>query len=84
MALQSLLVPPAPDANSILGRALWPRETPKIMMEANGDIPLAAVTCPPAAVIDSLFKTLLRVRQAEFEAQTGVHNPVLQSLVSQR
>ena len=32
----------------------------------------------------SLFKTLLRVRQAEFEAQTGVHNPVLQSLVSQR
>ena len=32
----------------------------------------------------SLFKTLLRVRQAEFEAQTGVHIPVLQSLVSQR
>ena len=32
----------------------------------------------------SLFKTLLRVRQAEFEAQTGVHNLVLQSLVSQR
>ena len=34
-----------------------------------------ATTCPPAAVIDSLFKTLLRVRQAEFEAQSGVYDP---------
>ena len=45
------------------------------MMQANGDILLAAVTCPPAAIIDRLFKTLLRVRQAEFEAQSGVHDP---------
>ena len=43
------------DANSILGRAPWPRETPKIMMEANRDILLAAATCPPAAVIEDLF-----------------------------
>ena len=46
-----------------------------MMMVVNGDILLAAATCPPAAVIEGLFKTLLRVRQAEFEAQAGVHNP---------
>ena len=45
------------------------------MMVVNGDILLAAATCPPAAVIEGLFKTLLRVRQAEFEAQAGVDNP---------
>ena len=40
-----------PDVNSIFGRALWPRETPKMMMVVNGYIILAAATCPPAAVI---------------------------------
>ena len=54
------------DVNSILGRALWPRETPKMMVD--GDILLAVATCPPAAVIEDLFTMLLRVRQAEFEA----------------
>ena len=63
------------DVNSILGRALWPRETPEMMMVVNGDILLAAATCPPAAVIKGLFKTLLRVRHVEFEAHAGVHNP---------
>ena len=46
-----------------------------MMMVVDGDILLAAATCPPAAVIEHLFKTLLRVRQAEFEAQAGVNNP---------
>ena len=46
-----------------------------MMMVVDGDILLAAATCPPAAVIEDLFKTLLRVRQAEFEAQAGVPNP---------
>ena len=41
----------------------------------DGDILLAAATCSPAAVIEDLFKTLLSVRQAEFEAQEGVNNP---------
>ena len=45
------------------------------MMVVDGDIPLAEATCPPAAVFEDLFKTLLRVRQAEFEAQEGVNNP---------
>ena len=64
------------DVNSVLGRALWPRETPKMMMKGpDGEILLAAATCPPAAVIEHLFKTLLRVRQAEFEAQAGVKDP---------
>ena len=46
-----------------------------MMMVVDGDILLAAATCPPAAVIEDLFKTLLRVRQAEFEFQAGAHNP---------
>ena len=46
-----------------------------MMMVVNGEILLAAATCPPAAVIEDLFTTLLRVRQAEFEAQAGVHKP---------
>ena len=62
------------EVNNILGRALWPRETPK-MMVVDGDILLAAAACPPPAVIENLFKTLLRVRQAEFEAQEEVNNP---------
>ena len=63
------------DVNSVLGRALWPRETPRMMMVEDGAPQLAAATCPPAAVVEHLFKTLLRVRQAEFEAQAGVPNP---------
>ena len=63
------------DIHSVLGRALWPRETPKQYMVVDGDIVLAAATCPPAALIQHIFKTLLRVRQAEFEAQAGVENP---------
>ena len=51
-----------------VARALWPRETPKMMMVVDGDISLAAATCPPAAVIDDLFKT-------EVEAQEGVNSP---------
>ena len=54
------------------------------MMVANGEILMAAATCPPATINANLFKTLLRVRQAEFEAQAGVNNrgtPALQSLV---
>ena len=46
-----------------------------MMMFVNGDILLAAATCPPAFVINGLFTTLLRVRQAELEAQAGVPNP---------
>ena len=42
-----------------------------MMMVVDGDILLAAATCPPAAVIEDLFNTLLRVRSAEFEAQVG-------------
>ena len=57
------------------GEIVLPRETPKMMMVVDGDILLAAATCPPAAVVEHLFKTLLRVRQAEFEAQEGVNNP---------
>ena len=45
------------------------------MMVVNGEILMATATCPPATVIADLFKTLLRVRQAEFEAQAGVNNP---------
>ena len=63
------------DVNSVLGHALWPRETPKMMMLVNGNILLAAATCPPAALIETLFKTLLRVRQADFEAEAGINNP---------
>ena len=55
------------------GEIVLPRETPKMMMVVDGDILLAAATCPPAAVVEHLFKTLLRVRQAEFEAQEGVN-----------
>ena len=61
--------------HSVLGRALWPRDTPKIMMVEGKDILLAAATCPPAAVIEDLFKALLRVRQAEFESEVGVEDP---------
>ena len=46
-----------------------------MMMVQDGEILLAAATCPPAAVIEDLFRTLLRVRQAEFEAQAGVNDP---------
>ena len=46
-----------------------------MMMVVDGNILLAAATCPPASVIEHLFKTLLRVRQAEFEARAGVDNP---------
>ena len=49
------------DVESILGRVLWPRETPKMMMLENGEIIMSAATCPPAAVIEGRFKTLLRV-----------------------
>jgi len=41
----------------------------------DGEITTAAATCPPANVIADLFMTLLRVRQAEFEAQAGVKDP---------
>ena len=61
--------------SSILGRVLWPRETPRVMMVVDGEILVAATTCPPKAVIRGLFKTLLRVRQAEFAAQAGVNDP---------
>ena len=54
------------------------------MKVVNGEILMATATCPPATVIADLLKTLLRVHQAEFEAQAGVNNrgtPALQSLV---
>ena len=44
-------------------------------MKCNGEILVAAATCPPAAVIEGVFKTLLRVRQAEFAAQAGAPDP---------
>ena len=46
-----------------------------MMMEVNGKILLTAATCPPAAVTEGIVKTLLRVRQAEFEFQAGVTDP---------
>ena len=46
-----------------------------MLMEEDGNILVAAATCPPAAVIENLFKTLLRVRQAEFESKDGVLAP---------
>ena len=39
------------NVHSVLGRALWPRETPKMMMVVNGDILLAAATCPPDGMV---------------------------------
>ena len=42
------------------------------MMVANGEILMAAATCPPATINANLFKTLLRVRQAEFKAKAEV------------
>ena len=41
-------------------------------MAADGEVQLAAATCPPADLIEDLFKTLLRVRQAQFEVEAGV------------
>ena len=46
-----------------------------MMMKCKGEILVAAATCPPTAIIEGIFKTLLRVRQAEFEAHAGVHEP---------
>ena len=65
----------ATSVDSMLGRALWSRESPKTIMVVDGEITTAAATCPPANVIADLFMTLLRVRQAEFEAQAGVKDP---------
>ena len=45
------------------------------MMVVGGYIHVAAATCPPATVIEGLFRTLLCVRQAEFEHQAGVIEP---------
>ena len=42
------------EVNNILGRALWPRETPKMMMVVDGHILMAAATYPPAIVIEDL------------------------------
>ena len=63
------------NVHSVLGRALWPRETPKMMMVEGKDVLLAAATCPPAAVIEDLFKALLHVRRAAFEAEAGMNDP---------
>ena len=41
------------------------------MVAADGEVQLAAATCPPADLIEDLFKTLLRVRQAQFEVEAG-------------
>ena len=61
------------DLHSIVGRALWPRDTPKrAMVAADGEVQLAAATCPPKDLVEDLFKTLLRVRQAQFEVEAGV------------
>ena len=65
----------ARDRDGIIGRALWPRETPKIALVSRNGIMVAAAICTPAAVIAELFKTLLRVRQAEFAAQAGFLDP---------
>ena len=37
----------ATNVDSILGRALWPREMPMTMMVVNGEILMAAAVCPP-------------------------------------
>ena len=50
-----------------IGRALWPRETPKRMViQPDGEIAVAAVTSARGSVVEDIFATLLRVRQAEF------------------
>ena len=55
------------DLHSVVGRALWPRNTPKrAMLAADGEVQLAAAMCQPKDLVQDLFKTLLRVRQAQF------------------
>jgi len=41
----------ATSVDSMLGRALWPRESPKTIMVVDGEITTAAATCPTANVI---------------------------------
>ena len=40
-------------------------------MARDGEFQLAAATCPPKDLVEDLFKTLLRVRQAQFEVEAG-------------
>ena len=46
-----------------------------VVLTSEDEIMVAAATCPPASVVEETFNTLLRVRQAEFEAQAGMRNP---------
>ena len=64
------------EAAGMIGAALWPREMPEHMiMGQDGEIAMAAATVAPSSVVDALFGTLLRVRQAEFASCAGYENP---------
>ena len=65
----------ASSVDSMLGRALCSRESPKTIMVVDGEITTAAATCPTATLITETFETLLRVRQAEFAFQAGYPDP---------
>ena len=59
-----------------IGRALWPRETPKRMIvQPNGAIMIEAATSACNSVIEDIFATLLRVRQAEFASGHHARDP---------
>jgi len=60
------------DPAGVVGLTLWPRESPKRMVvTAEGDIAFAAVSSTCGDVVEELFATLLRVRQAEFASKAG-------------
>ena len=48
---------------------------PQVCVIANGEILLEAATVPVADAVAEIFKTLLRARQAQFDAMQGVENP---------
>ena len=63
------------DIHSILARSLWPMRGPQVCVITDGEILLEAATVPAADAAAEIFKTLLRARQAQFDAMQGVENP---------
>ena len=48
---------------------------PQVCVIADGEILLEAAAVPAANAVAEIFKTLLRARQAQFDAMQGVENP---------
>ena len=48
---------------------------PQVCVITDGEILLEAATVPAADAVAEMFKTLLRARQAQFDAMQGVENP---------